>query len=254
VTRGKSGHRDRKSRRSGTSQPEDRINSWFAGTAPALLKKMGDPKERLRWLIEDFARRRTYAESDRAPEAVVREVAVFLIYQNEPGTLYLGRAPRLPANVLQDLSSGIEKSVNQFLDGEDWIIPIWSTPGLQSTPAMSRCIRRSTVELGREKGKSTVVPSWRGSSMQTRAPDFALIFRLAAQDLVASEHHYLAKCAGCQMVFVRDDLRQTFCTVRCSATARTRRHRVKRLTAAPSKQHGRRLGSNQQKKMGKLDR
>jgi hypothetical protein len=109
-------------------------------------------------LVEDFARRRNYATPDSTPEAVIREVAVFLIYQNEPGTLYLGKAPRLPPNVL-DLSSEVEKSVSLFLDGEDWIISILSLPSLRSTLAISRCIRRVTVELGREKEKNTVVPA-----------------------------------------------------------------------------------------------
>jgi len=99
----------KRARRKLRSQSEDRTVSWFATTPPALLKKMGDAKDRLCWLVEDFATRRNYLDPDWAPEAVVREVAVFLIYQNEPGTMYLGRLPRLSARELQDLSVEIPR-------------------------------------------------------------------------------------------------------------------------------------------------
>ena len=217
----------------GGSQPEDRTVSWFATTAPALLKKMADAKDRLRWLVEDFARRRNYSDPERAPEIVVREVAVFLLYQNEPGTMYLGRLPRLSARELQALSSEIESSVNRFLNGEDWTIPIEAKPPLLGIPAISRCICSRTVELGRDKGKRMVVSSWRSSSTPAPARSFALIFRLAAQDLVVSEHEYLAKCGGCETVFVCDDLRQSFCTPRCNAASRMRRHRASKRPPEP---------------------
>jgi hypothetical protein len=233
------------------SQPEDHTISWFATTAPALLKKMADAKHRLRWLVEDFARRRNYSDPERAPEAVVREVAGFLIYQNEPGTMYLGRLPRLSARELQALSSEIESSVNRFLNGEDWTIPLEAKPPLLGMPPISRCIRRRTVEFGRDKGKRMVVASWRSSSTPAPARSFALIFRLAAQDLVVSEHEYLAKCGGCETVFVCDDLRQSFCTPRCNAATRMRRHRASKRPPEPAPKTARRRASRDQKKTRK---
>jgi hypothetical protein len=78
--------------------------AWLSTTEPALLQRLGNPRDRLRWLVEDFARRRNYLNKQRAPEALVREVALFLLYQNGAGTMSLGKMPRLSADGLQLLS------------------------------------------------------------------------------------------------------------------------------------------------------
>jgi hypothetical protein len=201
-------------------ETEVRERAWLSTTEPDLLKKLGNSKDRLRWLVEDFARRRIYQDKDRAPEALVREVALFLLYQNGPGTMSLGKMPRLSAEGLQLLSRKIEVGVRDFLEGLEWTVPI--NTAVQGRPIISRSVCRKTIELGRDKGKSVVATSWRS---RNSARTFTLSFQLAAQDLVASAHEFLAKCPGCATVFVRDDLRQAYCTVRCNAASRVRKHR-----------------------------
>ncbi len=181
---------------------------------------MGDPKERLRWLVEDFARRRNFLDPDRAPDVVVSEVALFLLYQNAPGTMYLGKKPQMPARELIALSLEIDEGVSRFLNGEDWTIPIDASA---SRVRLSRSLRRQTFVLGPNRGKSYAVASWQS---QHSARTFILTFRLAAQELVASEQNWLAKCRGCEMIFVSDDLRQSYCTPRCSAASRMRKYRA----------------------------
>ena len=144
-------------------------------------------------------------------------------YQNGAGTMWLGKMPRLSAEGLQLLSSEIEAGVGRFVDGQDWAVPIKTAdPGL---PVISRSGRRQTIELGRDRGKSIVVASWRSPSP---ARTLLLSFHLAAQELVASAHEFLAKCPGCAMVFVRDDMRQTYCTARCNTVSRMRKHRSRK--------------------------
>jgi len=75
--------------------------AWLSNTEPALLQRLGNPRDRLRWLVEDFARRRNYLNQHPAPEALVREVALFLLYQNGAGSMWLGKMPRLSAERLQ---------------------------------------------------------------------------------------------------------------------------------------------------------
>jgi hypothetical protein len=117
------------------------------------------------------------------------------------------------------------------VDGQDWAVPIKiADPGL---PVISRSVRRQTIELGRDRGKSIVVASWHSRS-PTRT--FLLSFQLAAQELVASAHEFLAKCPGCATVFVRDDMRQTYCTARCNAASRMRKHRG-RKRGQPAEPH-----------------
>lgn len=192
----------------------------FLSSTEGLFRRMADPKERLRWLVEDFARRRNFLDPDRAPDAVVREVALFLLYQNGAGTMYLGRKPKMPARELKELSLEINEGVSRFLNGGDWTIPIYA---FASRLHLSRTLRRQTIELGRNRGKNCAVASWRS---QYSAGTFTLTFRLAAQELVASEQDWLAKCAGCGMIFVSEDLRQSFCTPRCSAASRMRKYRA----------------------------
>ncbi len=213
------------------SEPVTYERAWLSTTEPELLQRLGNTRNRLRWLVEDFARRRNYLDPERAPEVVVREVAVFLLYQNEPGTIALGKMPRLPTEVLQKLSTDIEAGVGRFLDGQDWTIPIKTDePGI---PVFSRSVRRRTIELGRDKGKTIVVASWRS---RRSARTFALTFQLAAQELVARAHEFLARCPGCATVFVRDDPRQDYCTARCSVASRMRKHRG-RKRGLPSQPH-----------------
>ena len=204
-------------------EPVTYERAWLSTTEPALLQRLGYPKDRLRWLVEDFARRRNYLDKHRAPEALVREVALFLLYQNGAGTMSLGKMPRLSASGLQLLSREIEAGVGRFVDGQDWTVPIMTAE--QDLPVISRSVRRKTIELGRDKGKSIVVACWRS---RNPARTFALSFQLAAQELVASAHEFLAKCPGCATVFVRDDLRQAYCTARCNVASRMRKHRSRK--------------------------
>jgi hypothetical protein len=212
--------RDERERRERTLEPVRYERAWLSFTEPALLRQWSNPRERLRWLVEDFARRRNYLDRNRPPEELVREVALFLLYQNGAGTLSLGSMPRLSADGLQLLSREIEAGVGRFVDGQDWTVPI-KTAEL-SLPVISRSVRRETIEVGRDRGKSIVVACWRSRSP---ARTFALSFQLAAQELAATAHEFLAKCPGCATVFVRDDLRQAYCTARCNAVSRTRKHR-----------------------------
>ena len=226
--------RQMKKQRDSEEQPSGPVRyerAWLSTTDPALLRRLGNTRDRLRWLVEDFARRRNYLDRERAPEELVREVAVFLLYQNEPGTMALGKMPRLPAQVLQKLSTDIEAGVGRFLDGQNWTIPIKTDePGI---PVFSRSVRRRTIELGRDKGKTIAVASWRSR----RSPrTFALTFQLAAQELVASAHEFLARCPGCATVFVRDDPRQYYCSTRCNVASRMRKHRS-RKRGLPSQPH-----------------
>jgi hypothetical protein len=106
--------RDRKER---PTEPVVYKRAWLSNTETALLQRLGNPRDRLRWLVEDFARRRNYLDKHQAPEALVREVALFLLYQNGAGTMPLGKMPRLSADGLQLLSSEIEAGVGRFVDG-----------------------------------------------------------------------------------------------------------------------------------------
>jgi hypothetical protein len=194
--------------------------AWLSGTETALLRRLANPRGRLQWLVEDFARRRNYLDPSQAPEILVREVTLFLLYQNGAGTMWLGKMPRVSADELRLLSQEIEAGVGRFADGQEWTI-IVKTEDFGPL-GISRSVRRETIELGRDRGKSIVVASWRSRSP---ARTFLLSFRLAAQELVASAHGFLAKCPGCAMVFVRDVLRQTYCTAKCSTVSRMREHR-----------------------------
>jgi hypothetical protein len=139
--------RDREER---PTEPVVCERAWLSNTETALLQRLGNPRDRLRWLVEDFARRRTYLDQDRPPEVLVREVALFLLYQNGAGTMWLGKMPRLSAEGLQLLSSEIEAGVGRFVDGQDWAVPIKTAdPGF---PVISRSVRRQTIELGRDRG------------------------------------------------------------------------------------------------------
>ncbi len=207
-----------------TGEPRD------SGVAyePALIRKLGATSEsRLRWLVEDFARRRDYRDAraaalddDQTPQAVAREVWLFLLYQNGPGTIYSGDGvPEMPARALKRLSEQVESGVARFLNGQEWIVDL--------PPRLTRAIRREEVLLGRDKGKQKATAMWRErGAWATKA--FELTFLLAAQDLVMTEHELLCRCGGCGTVFVREDLRQGFCTPRCAHARWMRDSRAKK--------------------------
>jgi len=200
--------------------PLERERAWLSSTED-LFRRMGDPKERLRWLVEDFARRGNFLDPDRAPDVVVSEVTLFVLYQNGPGTMYLGKKPQMRARDLTALSLEIDEGVRRFLNGEDWTIPIDASA---SRLRLSRTLRRQTFVLGPNRGKNYALASWR--SQHSARTLTSLIFRLAAQELVGSQQDWLAKCRGCGMIFVSADLRQSYCTPRCSAASRMRKLRA----------------------------
>jgi hypothetical protein len=224
-------HRDRdrhepaEQRKHRRSEAPVRETGWFSATDLVLLQRMADPKGRLRWLVEDFARRSDYRDvrdgkllaAEQTPETTARELATFLVYGNGPGTLYLASLPKMPAKTLRELSHEIDAGVSRFLAGEKWPVAI-------SEP-MTRSISLSTVRLGPTKGRKTVERMWRGKQP---ARSFGLSFLLAAQELIAAEHETLARCLGCPAVFVRDDARQTYCRPECGSAHRQRRSRAKK--------------------------
>jgi len=221
--------------------PSSRSSAWFYRTiTPDLVRRFGArPIDRLKWLIEDFARRQEYRDASSAragdgwtPESVAREMALFLLYQNGPGTLSLGAEtpPAMPAKILRELSMAVADGVERFLRAEGWAVTV---------PAKTRrTIRTETILLGPEKGTMRAVATWM-SPGAAKNRDFGLVFLLAAQDLLFSEFDYVARCKGCGLVFVREDLRQTFCSTRCGNSTRMRESRNRRKLNAAQARKGR---------------
>jgi len=202
-----------------------RETGWFSATDLTLLQRMADPKGRLRWLVEDFARRSDYRDArdgkvladGQTPETVARELATFLVYQNGPGTLYLAAPAKMPAKQLRELAQEIAAGIDHFLAGDKWPVMVFQP--------MTRSISLNTIKLGPTKGRKTVERMWRGKQP---AHSFGLSFLLAAQELVVSEHETLARCLGCPSVFVRDDARQAYCRPECGSAHRQRKSRAKK--------------------------
>lgn len=214
-----------KSRDIGIAAADVAERAWlFVGVTGELIARVaGRPIDRLRWLIEDFCRRRIYSDArrgelagDETPESLARELMLFCIYQAGPGSIaFTGspQPPKLPAKIMRQLSVTIAEGIDRFITGESWEVQI---PG-----RAKRIIQIRNDPFARSKDARRAV-----SAMQLSAQDLVLTFTLAAQDLVQSELKYIARCAGCNLTFVREDLRALYCTPQCGWNKRKRDSRA----------------------------
>ncbi len=210
---------------------ESRQPPFYSTLRPDELRQLGGSEmSRLQWLLEGFTLQRVGftrrgrqgdnagwkwpndVKDDQTPTAVARECWLFLLYQNGVGTMTGAQPPVMPVRRLRALSEAIQRGVERLLSGQDWIVKV---------PAQTaRRARSQQVLLGRDKGQHRATASWVEPTLRGRA--FELAFLLGAQDLIVSQFKWVARCPGCETVFVREDLRQNYHSNQCGAAARKR--------------------------------
>jgi hypothetical protein len=173
------------------------------------------PRDRLRWLVNDFAARPNYGKLPAAstPGKIVIEVVAFIMLQGGAGAsaMRLDRMPRMPPDKLQMLAKEVEDGLNRFLDGTGWEV-------LARAPVIRRVARGWPAGQWRLR--------W---PLPASAASLRSLFVLCAQELLMQEGNALARCAleDCEAMFVKDDPRQRFCIPAHTAVDRMRRYRTK---------------------------
>jgi hypothetical protein len=197
---------------------------WFAKDYTNTARRVGfTQRKRLRWLVEDFASHLNYEAlaPNLTPERLAHQVTVFIGLQCGAGFAYLGELPDLPARDLGPLAHTVREGIERFVDGEPWRIEVRNN--------LDRVLRRrpgASTRADEPHGRSTwsVRPAPR--PIQIQVP-----FLLAVMDLLQSQGRGLARClhSDCRQLFVREDVRQLYCSPLCSQVARVRRFRRKSL-------------------------
>jgi hypothetical protein len=196
---------------------------WFAKDYTNTARRVGfTQRKRLRWLVEDFASRLNYEAlaPNLTPERLVHEITVFIGLQCGAGFADLGELPDLPARELQPLAHMVREGIERFADGEPWRIEVRNN--------LDRVLRRrpgASTRADESHGRS----SWSVRWPARRSTQIQVPFLLAAMDLLQSQGRWLTRClhVDCRQLFMRDDMRQQYCSPRCSQVARVRRFRRK---------------------------
>lgn len=198
---------------------------WFAKDYTNTARRVGfTQRKRLHWLVEDFASRLNYEAlaPNLTPEQLAHEVTVFVGLQCGAGFAYLGELPELPARELGPLARTVREGIERFVDGEPWRIEVRNN--------LDRVLRHRPVASTRADepyGRS----SWSIRRPARRSTQIQVPFLLAVMDLLQSQGRGLARCRHreCRQLFVRDDVRQQYCSPQCSQVVRVRRFRRKSL-------------------------
>jgi hypothetical protein len=189
-----------------------------------VARKVGTtPRERLKWLARDFLQI-NYGKLDgvAVPEDVVLELAVFVLYEGGPGTVNLALLPPLSSKRLVKLSREVREGLERFVDGGMW--------ELNLNQRLVRRVSRYVHEFPPDQGKVEIRSTWSREWQISDAAAFNTVFLLTAQDLLVREGEWLARCQfeDCHTLFVKDDVRQKYCTGRHAAKDRVYRYRTGR--------------------------
>jgi hypothetical protein len=187
---------------------------WWATKAREMGRHLGSSqKARLRWLVAHFAA--PPGKGATAPPNTT-EVVAFLIFQSG-AAFYAASMPRLRPADLVDLARQVSDGLARVVDGEQWKVEVRER------------LDRILVRRARVRDIEPDEPYGARTTWQPRSPRaLSTVFLLVAGDLIERQQRWLARChrEDCRRIFVRDDVRQNYCSSTCSQTQRTRRFRA----------------------------
>jgi hypothetical protein len=136
----------------------------------------------------------------------------------ERGAAYFGPKPSIGLRELNDLTRELKLGLGRLVDGKPWRVQFRFEAYL--------VLRQASKTFPR-------IASSAQCAWEVKTPDparnFLHSFTLTAIDRIRAESQWIARCRleSCKQLFVRNDLRQLYCSNRHSQTQRTRDSRRK---------------------------